>query len=391
MNYLMLSVSDYDNFGPALQLQKTFVHNSTELRIQDHSNETSSSKLVLNVVPTAYKTNTSLQELELLFSPMYEEYFIARNQSVSKYSALYDNLQQQDTQPTLNVQPTIEPVIPPTDFNVKESNNDQAEDAEFEAYGFINPLCKPVQEVAEPSSRNIDTLNMHAFYQLHRSDYQWTKNHPLEQVHRNPSKSSKDIVGKRELILKNLLRQSHDWKLFGFVLPTMHTNHLYIPDGHRNGFFNSPLKEEVYHGMDKCVSIGTPMATSPKLDADLIGDKLVSWMSKKQDCTAMSMAEAEYVALCASYAQVLWMRIQVKDYGFDYNKIPLYYNPVQHSRTKHINFLYHFIKEQVENGIVELYFVITEYQLADMFTKSLSKERFEYLVGRLGMRCLTPV
>ncbi|GJS15283.1 retrovirus-related pol polyprotein from transposon TNT 1-94 [Tanacetum coccineum] len=44
-----------------------------------------------------------------------------------------------------------------------------------------------IQEVAEPSSRNIDTLNMHAFYQLHRSDYQWTKNHPLEQVHRNPS------------------------------------------------------------------------------------------------------------------------------------------------------------------------------------------------------------
>ncbi|GJY17026.1 retrovirus-related pol polyprotein from transposon TNT 1-94, partial [Tanacetum coccineum] len=65
-------------------------------------------------------------------------------------------------------------------------------------------------------------------------------------------------------------------------------------------------------------------------------------------------------------------------------------NPVQHSRTKHINARYHFIKEHVERGIVELYFVRTEYQLADMFTKALLQERFEYLVGRLGMRCLTP-
>ncbi|GJX58986.1 retrovirus-related pol polyprotein from transposon TNT 1-94, partial [Tanacetum coccineum] len=131
-----------------------------------------------------------------------------------------------------------------------------------------------------------------------------------------------------------------------------------------------------------------------------LGDKLVSWMSKKQDCTAMSLTEAEYVALSASCAQVMWMRTQLKDYGFNYNKIPLYCdsqsaiaiscNPVQHSRTKHIHTRYHFIKEQVENGIIELYFVRTEYQLADMFTKALPEDRFQYLVRRIGMRCLTP-
>ncbi|GJR58552.1 retrovirus-related pol polyprotein from transposon TNT 1-94 [Tanacetum coccineum] len=129
-----------------------------------------------------------------------------------------------------------------------------------------------------------------------------------------------------------------------------------------------------------------------------LGDKLVSWMSKKQDCTAMSSAEAEYVALSASCAQVMWMRTQLQDYGFNYNKIPLYCdsqsaiaiscNPVQHSRTKHIHTRYHFIKEQVENGIIKLYFVRTEYQLADMFTKALPEERFQYLVRRIGMRCL---
>ncbi|GJS79641.1 retrovirus-related pol polyprotein from transposon TNT 1-94 [Tanacetum coccineum] len=203
------------------------------------------------------------------------------------------------------------------------------------------------------------------------------------------------------------------------------------------------------HGIDKCDSIGTPLVTKPKLDANLsgkpidqtnyhsmigslmyltssrpdlvqgylkdssfelttfsdgdhtrcldirkstsggiqfLGDKLVSWMSKKQDCTAMSSAEAEYVALSASCAQVMWMRTQLKDYSFNYNKIPLYCdsqsaiaiscNPVQHSRTKYINVRYHFIKEHVERGIIKLHFVRTEYELADMFTKALPEERF---------------
>nr|GEW54367.1 hypothetical protein [Tanacetum cinerariifolium] len=253
----------------------------------------------------------------------------------------------------------------------------------------------------------------------------------------------------------------------------------------KTAFLNGPLKEEVYvaqpdgfvdpdhlkkskytleilykHGMKKGQSIDTPMATKPKLDADLsgnpvdqtdyrskigslvyltssrpdivqagssfgltafsdadhagcidsrkstfggiqfLGDKLVSWMSKKQNCTAMSSAEAEYVVLSASCAQVMWMRTQLQDYGFNYNKIPLYCdsqsaiaiscNRVQHSRTKHIHTRYHFIKEQVENGINELYFVRTEYQLADMFTKALPEDRFKYLGRRIGMRCLTP-
>nr|GEW01080.1 retrovirus-related Pol polyprotein from transposon TNT 1-94 [Tanacetum cinerariifolium] len=130
------------------------------------------------------------------------------------------------------------------------------------------------------------------------------------------------------------------------------------------------------------------------------GDKLVSWSSKKQDCTLMSSAEAEYVSLSACCAQVLWMRNQLTDYGFYLDKIPMYYdskaaidiscNPVQHSCTKHIDVRYHFIKEKVEKGIVELFFVGTKYQLADLFTKALPEERFKYLVRRLGMRCLTP-
>ncbi|GKB92221.1 hypothetical protein Tco_0964493 [Tanacetum coccineum] len=130
-----------------------------------------------------------------------------------------------------------------------------------------------------------------------------------------------------------------------------------------------------------------------------LGDKLVGWSSKKQDCTAMSIAKAEYVSLYACYALVIWMRTQLLDYGFRYTKIPIYCdsqsaiaiscNLVQHSRTKHINIRYRFIKEHVEKSTIELYFVGTKYQLADLFTKALPKERFEYLVHRIGMRCLT--
>ncbi|GKG31144.1 hypothetical protein Tco_0423632, partial [Tanacetum coccineum] len=54
------------------------------------------------------------------------------------------------------------------------------------------------------------------------------------------------------------------------------------------------------------------------------GDKLVSWSFKKQDCTSMSLAEAEYVSLSACCAQVLWMRTQLTDYGFHFDKIPMY-------------------------------------------------------------------
>ncbi|GKB91838.1 retrovirus-related pol polyprotein from transposon TNT 1-94 [Tanacetum coccineum] len=88
------------------------------------------------------------------------------------------------------------------------------------------------------------------------------------------------------------------------------------------------------------------------------------------------------------------------DYGFAFNNIPMYcdnrsaialcYNNVQHSWSKHINIHHHFIREQVENGVVEFYFVTTNYQLADIFTKALPRERFESLLPRLGMKSMSP-
>nr|GEX73512.1 hypothetical protein [Tanacetum cinerariifolium] len=112
--------------------------------------------------------------------------------------------------------------------------------------------------------------------------------------------------------------------------------------------------------------------------------------------TRRSTSEAEYIALSGCCAQILWMRSQRTDYGLGFNKIPmccdnksaiaLCCNNVQHSQSKHIDIRYHFIKEQVENGVIELYFINTEYQLADLFTKALGRDRIEFLINKLGMR-----
>ncbi|GJW72713.1 hypothetical protein Tco_0132083 [Tanacetum coccineum] len=87
------------------------------------------------------------------------------------------------------------------------------------------------------------------------------------------------------------------------------------------------------------------------------------------------------------------------NYGLKFNKIPLYCdnksaialccNNVQHSRSKHIDLRYHFIKEQVKNRVVELYVVRTEYQLADIFTKALPRERFNFLIEKLRLKSMS--
>ncbi|GJT07016.1 putative ribonuclease H-like domain-containing protein [Tanacetum coccineum] len=94
--------------------------------------------------------------------------------------------------------------------------------------------------------------------------------------------------------------------------------------------------------------------------AQFLGDRLVSWSSKKQRSTAISTTEAEYIAMSGCCAQILWMRSQLKDYGFDFNKIPLYCD---------------------NKSAIALYYILT---------KALPRERFEFLLPRLGMKSLTP-
>nr|GEZ61389.1 hypothetical protein [Tanacetum cinerariifolium] len=336
--------------------------------------------------------NNTLGLLDLLFGPLYDEFFNA------------------GSNPSMNIPSTSAPSTR-TNMHAEENNNDQAEEGEqLQDDEFTNPFFAPVQEEAESSSHNIGNSNVPTFNQPQVFEYRWMKDHPLEQVRRNPSRpvqTRRQLATDLEMCmyalteevyvaqpdgfvdpdhpekvnrlrkalygLKQALRAWYD-ELSKFLTSKGFTKGLQIHQSPSSIFINRAkytLEILHKHDMDKGQSIGTPMAMKPKLDADLsgnpgssfeltgfsdadhagcidsrkstsggiqfLGDKLVSWMSKKQNCTAMSLAEAEYVMLSASCAQV-----------------------------------------------------ITEYQLAYMFTKSLPKDRFKYLVRRIGMRCLTP-
>ncbi|GKA46149.1 hypothetical protein Tco_0738945, partial [Tanacetum coccineum] len=187
---------------------------------------------------------------------------------------------------------------------------------------------------------------------------------------------------------------------------------VYVSQPDRGIFINQSkyaLESLKKYDFDSCDPVDTPMVEKSKLDEDkegkpvdpshyrafadvdhagcqdtrrstsgslqFLGDRLISWSSKRQKSVAT-------------------------DYGFGFNKIPMYCdkksaialccNNVQHSRSKHIDIRFHFIKEHVENGVIELYFANTGYQLLDIFTKALGRERIEFLINKLGMRSFTP-
>ncbi|WJX33335.1 hypothetical protein P8452_21550 [Trifolium repens] len=128
-----------------------------------------------------------------------------------------------------------------------------------------------------------------------------------------------------------------------------------------------------------------------------LGTNLISWFSKKQNCVALSTAEAEYVAAGSSCSQLVWMKQMLKEYDVEQDALTLYCdnmsainiskNPVQHSKTKHIDIRHHYIRDLVENKIVVLEHVGTKEQIADIFTKALDAVQFENLRGKLGI-CL---
>ncbi|KAI3715213.1 hypothetical protein L6452_22185 [Arctium lappa] len=159
----------------------------------------------------------------------------------------------------------------------------------------------------------------------------------------------------------------------------------------------------------------TPMVTGSSLHADpegkslecklyrgMIGSLLYLkgtknlglWYPENSGFDLMAYIDSDYEG-CKLDRKIMWMRTQLRDYGFDIEKIPILCdsksaiaisaNPVQHSKTKHIDIRYHFLKHHVEHGTIEMYFVPTDYQLVDHFTKALDEKRFTFLVGKIGM------
>nr|GEU48113.1 ribonuclease H [Tanacetum cinerariifolium] len=280
----------------------------------------------------------------------------------------------------------------------------QLDNAHVDDNEFYNVFSTAVREEADSSSRYVDPSNMYTFYQPHQSEHRWTKNHSLSLVCRN---SSKSVQTRRQLTT------DHEMCMFMLTVSTAEPKNIkevmadsaWIEAMQDELHQFDRLNEEVYVALLDGFVDPDHLKKVYRLKKALYGLKQAprAWYDELSNILLSKgfTKEAEYIALSASCAQVIWMRTHLKDYGFNYNKIPLYCdsqsaiviscNPVQHSHTKHIYTRYHFIKERVEHGIIELYFLSTEYQLADMFTKALTEDMFQYLVKRIGMRCLTPV
>nr|GEW60360.1 putative ribonuclease H-like domain-containing protein [Tanacetum cinerariifolium] len=411
-----------------------FEQRSLKPRLNSMTSGPISSGLDLTYAPSTITTQQPSEgKLDLLFQAMYDGTLVVNRQLLRELFHLFKNLK----------------------FDVDELNPNAMVDGNM----FVNLFANSSTNAAASSShQNVDPSNMPTFYQSYPHEFQWTKDHPLEQVIGEPS---------RPVLTRNQQRSDGDMCMYVLSVSTMEPKN--VKEAMTDPAWIDSMQEELlqFKMLDVWVLVPAPDNISPLtlkwlfkkkhdeeqtviknksrlvvrgyrqeegidfeesfapdsgfeltgfLDADYAGckdtfkstfgggqflrEKLVSWSSKKQDCTTLSTAKAEYVSLSACCAQVIWMRTQSTDYGFHFNMILIYCdsksamaisrNSVQHSRTKHIAVRYHFIKEHVEKGTIELYFVKIDYQLADLFTKALPTDRFTYLVRRLGMRSLFP-
>ena len=126
----------------------------------------------------------------------------------------------------------------------------------------------------------------------------------------------------------------------------------------------------------------------------------ITWLSKKQPTVALSTAEAEYMSLCSATQEAVWLRALLNEFNFHQEQptvikednqgtISMARNPVSHSRTKHIDIKYHYVRETISNGYVTLEYCPTEHMIADLLTKPLARERFETLRSTMGLKCLS--
>jgi len=129
--------------------------------------------------------------------------------------------------------------------------------------------------------------------------------------------------------------------------------------------------------------------------AHFLGPYLVSWATKKQHSVAMSTAKPGYVVGASCCAQLLWIKQQLNDFCVDTGCFPIYCdntsaintskNPCQHKRTNHIDIHHHFLRDNVEKGLISMNFCTTDNQIVDIFTKALSREQFERNRLELGL------
>nr|GEW33014.1 hypothetical protein [Tanacetum cinerariifolium] len=368
-----------------------------------------SSGLDLTYAPsTITSQQPSEGDLDLLFEAMYDDYIGGQPSATAR---TVHPVQEPQVRQLSTASTTIADTAPiPTNSsslatNIPISLQDVDElnpNAMVDGNTFANPFANSsTSAAASPSHQNVDPSNMHTFYQPYPHEFQWTKDHPLEQVIGEPSRlvltrnqlrSDGDmcmyaLTFKRldvwvlvpapdnisPLTLKWIFKNKHDEEqtvirnksrlvvrgyrqeegidfeesfapvarmeaIRIFLAYVVHKSFTVFQMDVKTALLHGSLKEDVIKASTKGVDSGFELTGFS--DADYAGckdtfkstsdggqflrEKLVSWSSKKQDCMTLSTVEAEYVSLSACCAQVLWMRTQLTDYGFHFNKIPIY-------------------------------------------------------------------
>ncbi|GJV19765.1 retrovirus-related pol polyprotein from transposon TNT 1-94 [Tanacetum coccineum] len=400
-----------------------------------------SSRILLNPVLAAPYVPPTNKDLEILSQPMFYEYLeppsverpVPSAPVVQVHIVLADAPSISHSSSSSEVQPPISHQGVAAGTTIEDNLF-----AQTKAIPFVNVFA-PVSSSEESTSGDVSSVESTQVIQPHNHLGKWSKDHPMdniiamqEEIHKFGRLQVWELVPKLDCVMIIALKWIYKVKLdeYGNVLKNKER---LVAKGYRQArasknmiiyhmdvktaFQNGELKEEVYvsqpegfvdldhptHvyrlkkalygikqaprmsmmgqmlfflGLQVSQSPGdTPMVDKSKLDEDPLG---------------ISVDQAQFRGMIGS---LMYLTASRPDLVFVMcmcaSAIALSCNNVQHSRSKQINIRQHFIREQVENGVVELYFVTPDYQLADIFTKALPRERFEFLLPRLGMKSMT--
>nr|GEX21351.1 hypothetical protein [Tanacetum cinerariifolium] len=411
-----------------------FEQRSSKPELQSMSSGQISSGLDLTCAPSTITTQQPSEgELDLLFEAMYDDYIggqlpatgrtvlPAQEPQVRQSSTASTTIA--DTAPIPTNSSSLATNILITSQDVDELNSNAMVDGNT----FVNPFANSSTSTASSSSsQNVDPSNMHTMeairiflaYAAHKSFTVFQMDVKTAFLHGSlkedvyvcqpegfidadhPShvyKLKKALYGLKQAPrawydeLSTFILQNHFFK--GTIDPT-----LFIMRFHDDILVSTYVLEILNkYGMESCDPTGTPIEIKDKLDLDqnrtpvdatkyhsMIGALMYLTSSRPDIDSGFKLTgflDADYAG-CKDTFKSTSGRAQ-------FLAIAISCNPVQHSRSKHIAVRYHIIKEHVEKGMIELYFIKTDYQLADIFTKALPVDRFNYLVHRLDMRSLS--
>nr|GEV29820.1 hypothetical protein [Tanacetum cinerariifolium] len=302
----------------------------------------------------------------------------------------------QDAPSPSKSQTTLETQPPVLSQDVEEDNHD----IEAAHIGNDSLLGMQIPKVAsDQSSSTVSSYTIvHPDHNIPQHNSKWTKDHPLD----------------------NIIEKVYVSQLDGFV-DQDNPNHMYKLKKSFYGLKQAPSAWK--YGFESCDPVDTPMVEKSKLDEDKEGKAVDPSYYRGMIGTLLYLTATRpdlqfAICMCARYQarptkkhlhavkRIFRYLHGIINRGLWYPKdssIALTaFADADHagcqdtrrstsgSLSKHIDIKYHFIKEHVENGVIELYFVNTKYQLADLFTKALGIERIEFLINKLGMRSFTP-